>query len=93
MIDEIKVERHLIRWLDNSYPDKPFYANFGILETPEQEIALSKGLENGDENWIWFDENIFYWISAYLGESIEGHTKEIRRDDFYYVKEVMEKGK
>ena len=62
IIDEIKVERYLIAWCDEcDYPEKePFYARFGILETPEQDIALNEALENRDEEWIDFDENIFY---------------------------------
>lgn len=90
MIDEIKVEEYLIAWLDEDYPQEPFYARFGILETPEQELSLTKGVESGDRDWIEFDENIFYWITAYTGETIEQHTKEQPRNDFYYVGEINE---
>jgi hypothetical protein len=87
IIDEIKVEEYLIAWLDEDYPQEPFYARFGILETIEQELALNKGLQDNDRDWISFDENVFYWISAYRGEKIEEYTKEQPNHDFYYVKE------
>jgi hypothetical protein len=92
IIDEIKVERYLIAWTyENDYPEKePFYARFGILETPEQEIALTEALEKRDEEWIDFDENIFYWLTTYTGETIEQHTKENPLNDFYYVGEINE---
>ena len=85
IIDEIKVEEYLIAWLDEDYPQEPFYARFAILETMEQHIAQSEGVMAGDRDWIEFDENIFYWISAYSGETIEDHTKEKPNHDFYYV--------
>lgn len=87
IIDEIKVEKYLIAWLDDSYPQEPFYARFGILETEEQSLALSNGLEAEDRDWIEFDENIFYWVNAYTGETIEQHTKEKPINDFYFVGE------
>ncbi len=87
IIDEIKVEEYLIAWLDEDYPQEPFYARFGILETIEQERALNNGLSNGDREWISFDENVFYWLSAYSGEKIENYTKEKPNHDFYYVGE------
>lgn len=92
IIDEIKVERYLISWLDEcDYPEtEPFYARFGILETTEQDTALAEGLENRDEEWIDFDENIFYYITAFNGETIEQHTKENPINDFYYVGEREE---
>jgi hypothetical protein len=85
IIDTIKVEEYLIAWLDDDYPQEPFYARFGILETQEQHYAQSEGLASGDRDWIEFDENIFYWISAFSGETIEQHTKETPNHDFYYV--------
>jgi hypothetical protein len=87
IIDTIKVEEYQICWLDDSYPQQPFYARFGILETVEQHTALNEGCLAGDPEWVEFDENVFYWISAYSGETIEQHTKEIGFCDFYYVKE------
>jgi hypothetical protein len=86
IIDEIKVEEYLITWRYEGYPqDEPFYARFGILETQEQHYAQSEGLSSGNRDWIEFDENIFYWISAFSGEKIEDHTKDIANHDFYYV--------
>ena len=68
--------------------------SIGILETPEQHIALEEGLENEDQEWISFDENIFYWISAYLGEKIQDLDEKIVRYDWVYVaEESKEKGK
>ena len=92
IIDEIKVEKYLIAWLDEcDYGEsEPFYARFGILETIEQHYAQSEGVSSGDRDWIEFDENIFYWISAYSGETIEQHTKETPNHDFYYVGEINE---
>ena len=87
IIDEIKVEEYLIAWLDEDYPQEPFYRSFGILETPEQELALTKGVESNDREWIEFDESIFYWITTYTGETIEQHTKENPLYDFYFVGE------
>lgn len=87
IIDEIKVEEYLIAWLDEEYPQEPFYRSFGILETQEQDLALQNGLESQDKEWQEFDGNIFYWITAYTGETIEQHTKENPRNDFYYVEE------
>jgi hypothetical protein len=88
LIDDIEIETHLIRWIDDGYPNRQsFYARFGILETPEQHIALNEGLENEDQEWINFDENIFYWISAYLGEKIEDFDEKIVRYDWVYVAE------
>lgn len=88
IIDEIKVEKHLIAWLDEDYPQEPFYARFGILENIEQALALDNGLEAADSDWVEFDENIFYWITAYTGETIEQHTKENPINDFYFVGEI-----
>jgi hypothetical protein len=85
IIDQIKVEEYLIAWRDDSYPQEPFYARFGILETIEQHTAQNEGCMSGDREWIEFDENIFYWISAFSGEKIEDHTKDIANHDFYYV--------
>lgn len=86
IIDEIKVEEYLIRWIDDNYSQKdPFYARFGILETAEQHQALSQGLDNGDPEWVSFDENIFYWISSYLGESIKDLDEKVMVYDFVYV--------
>jgi len=86
VIDEIKIETYLIQWLDEGYPEQdPFYARFGILETPEQEIALNEGLESQDLEWINFDENIFYWLCVHQGETIEEHSKEQLRNDWFYV--------
>lgn len=85
MIDTIKVEEYLIQWADESYPQEPFYARFGILETIEQELALQKGLDSRDRDWIEFDENVFYWLTAYSGETIENHRKPL--NDFIYVGE------
>jgi hypothetical protein len=91
IIDEIKVEEYLICYTDNGYPqDQPFYARFGILETIEQHNAQNEGCLSGDKEWREFDENIFYWISAYWGETIQQHTKENPLNDFYYVGEENE---
>lgn len=90
IIDEIKVEEYLIAWTDEEYPQDPFYARFGILETVEQHIAQNEGCMSGDREWISFDETIFYWISAFSGETIEQHTKENPINDFYYVGEREE---
>ena len=89
IIDEIRVEKYLIAWLDEcDYGEsKPFYARFGILETPEQEIALNEALESQDLEWINFDENIFYWLTTYTGETIEQHSKQQPRNDWYFVGE------
>lgn len=85
IIDEIKVQDYLIAWTDDGYPQDPFYRSFGILETKEQDLALQNGLESQDKEWLELDGNIFYWITAYTGETIEQHTKENPRNDFYYV--------
>lgn len=86
IIDTIKVEKYLISWLDeNVYQTEPFYARFGILETTEQDTALAEALEKQDLEWVNFDENIFYWLTAFSGETIEQHTKENPLSDFYYV--------
>jgi len=91
IIDEIKIEQYQIMWLDDSYPIEPFYRQFGILETIEQASALEEGLETKDSDWISLDEEVFYWLSAYNGETIERFTKKARESYFYYVKEKGER--
>lgn len=91
IIDTIRVEDVLIRWNDDGYPQEPFYARFGILETPEQDIAQREGLENGDKDWISFDENIFYWLTAYTGEKLSDHYPEKDKGyDFVVIPESEE---
>ncbi len=87
IIDTIKVERHLIRWNDGAEGEE-FYARFGILETEEQDLALNEGLESRDEEWISFDENVFYWLARYQGEELSEHYPTNNpRMDFFIIPE------
>lgn len=91
IIDTIKVEKVLIRWNDDGYPEEEFYARFGILETEEQVVALDKGLDELDPDWVSFDENVFYWLSEYQGEKLSDHYPSNNpRMDFVVISESEE---
>jgi hypothetical protein len=82
--DQIKLETHFVVVVeDGDYPIG--LRQFALLETKEQSDYLYQMLEIDNPEWVNFDEQVFYFVSLWDGETIESlqERESIYRNGFY----------
>jgi hypothetical protein len=63
------------------------YATIAVT-TKEQLYYINDQIENDDEEWLFFDERIFYYLCTDNGESIEDMKNPDASYEFYLAEEV-----
>jgi hypothetical protein len=77
-----------MRFLDDPKDKKPVAVNIGIINSKEQDEALSNGILSDNPYWYGFDSDVFAYVHAYLGESIEDYYSETTTpNDFILIRE------
>ena len=84
--DSIKTADVRYRFLDDPN-DEVLYGTIVIFQTKEEAEVFDAGLQNNDPEWVAFDEQVFYFIHEYLGDSLESYQDEnSTSSDFVLVK-------
>ena len=86
-LDEIEVREYEAKWLDEPDEDS-FIATIAILKTKEQSVALDKLQEDDYDEFYKFDQDIFHYSHAYLGDKIEDLYKDRNGTDFILIGEA-----
>jgi hypothetical protein len=72
----IEVVGASMRFLDDPSDKSPVPVNIGIINTKEEDEALSNGILSDNPLWYNFDSNIFAYVHKHLGETLEQYYSE-----------------
>lgn len=84
MLDNIETVVVSYRFLDETDADAK-WGVIGVIKSADDALELSMGLENGLLDYELFDNNIFFYVHAYNGESLEELYDE--SEEFILIKE------
>lgn len=74
----------------DSLDDEVLLGTIVIFQTLEQCEAFDEGISKNDPDWISFDEQVFFFIHAYLGETLEEFYEPENSSDFVLVRKGKE---
>jgi hypothetical protein len=84
----IEVVGASMRFLDDPSDKNPVPVNIGIINTKEEDEALSNGILSDNPLWYDFDSNIFAYVHKHLGETVEQYySEETTPNDFILIGE------
>lgn len=83
-LDNIEVREYEARW--NDEPDEgSFIATIAILRSEAESIAIDKLQEEDYDEFCRFDNDIFHYVYAYLGEKVEDLFQARGDTDFILI--------
>ena len=86
--NDIEVIGASMRFLDDPSDKNPVPVSIGIINTKEEDEALSNGILSDNPLWYDFDSNIFAYVHKHLGETIEQYYSEkTTPNDFILIEE------
>jgi hypothetical protein len=84
--DQIEVVDVYYRFLDD-LEDRTVWGSIVVFNSKEETEVFDAGIESNDPEWVGLDEKTFFFVHAYLGETVEelykgnGEFILIRKED------------
>jgi hypothetical protein len=87
--ESIEVIGAYMRFLDDPTDKSPVAVKIGILNTKEEDEALSDGIVSDNPLWYGFDSDIFAYVHKHLGETVEQYySEQTTLNDFILIREA-----